>query len=83
MPSASKKPINPMDPGHATPPEGSLIARLKALEEELEDVQEQKRVALSRSMRGAEKDNLRRRFERQEALAREKIEAIKALMQET
>ncbi len=83
MPSASENPIHPTNPGHAAPPEGSLVGRLKALEDELEDIQEQKRVALSRHMRGAEKDNLRRRFERQEVLARERIESIKALMQET
>lgn len=83
MLSVSEDPTNPTNPGHATLPEGGLVAKLRALEEELEDVQEQKRVALGRNMRGAERDNLRRRFERQEALARERSESIKALMQES
>lgn len=83
MSPVPQDPTNPTDSGKNVPPGGNLSARLKALEEELEDVQEQKRVALARHMRGAEKDNIRRRFERQEAMARERIEAIKALIQES
>ena len=59
-----------------------LVAQLRALEEELDDVLEQRRVALARPMRGAERDHLRHQFERQEARLRETIEAVKARLNE-
>ncbi|MDA8186532.1 MAG: hypothetical protein M0T85_00105 [Dehalococcoidales bacterium] len=62
--------------------EEGLVAKLRALEEELDDVLEQRRVALARPMRGSEKDNLRRQFARQEARLRERIEAIRASLKE-
>ncbi len=82
MPSVPEDPANPTNLGEATPFEDSLVARLNAMEGELEDVLEQKRVALGRHMRGAERDNLRRRFERSEALVRQRIEAIRSSIQE-
>ncbi|MBI4317498.1 MAG: hypothetical protein HY675_03330 [Chloroflexi bacterium] len=57
-----------------------IEAKLQALEEELDDVLEQRRVALARPMRGAEKDNLRRQFARHEARLRETIDSIGALL---
>ena len=57
-----------------------LIAKLRALEEELDDVLEQRRVALARPMRGSEKDNLRRQYSRQETRLHDRIEAIGALL---
>lgn len=67
MPLVSEDPTNPTNLGDASPLEGSPVTRLKALEEELEDDQEQTRVALGRHTRGAEKDDIRRRFERRGA----------------
>ena len=55
--------------------------RLTALEEELNDILEQRRVDLSRPMRGSERDRLRAGFERQETRLREKIDAIKAMLE--
>ncbi|MCL5960461.1 MAG: hypothetical protein M1358_14330 [Chloroflexi bacterium] len=59
-----------------------LVAKLQTLEQELDDVLEERRVALARPMRGSEKDNLRRQYTRQEARLRERIEAIRALLKE-
>ena len=56
--------------------------KLGELEEELSDVAEQRKVALARPMRGAEKDALRRQFDRQEARLRESIEAVEASLNE-
>ncbi len=62
--------------------EESKTTKLKALEEELDDILEEKTVALARPMRGAEKDNLRRYYQRQESRLRKQIEAIKATLKE-
>ena len=68
-----------------TEPDGAdreeLIASLRALEEELAEILEQRRVDLSRPMRGSERDRLRAGFERQETRLREKIDAIKAMLE--
>ncbi len=72
--SAEAKPI-------ALESEG-LAHKLRALKDELDDVLEERRVALARPMRGSEKDNLRRQYTRQEARLRERIEAITALLKE-
>ena len=56
-------------------------ARLTALEEELSDILEQRRIDLSRPMRGSERDRLRSGFERQETRLREKIDALKAMLE--
>lgn len=57
-----------------------LLARLRRLEKEISDVLEQRKAALARPMRAAEKDALRRQFDRQEARLQESIKAIKALL---
>ena len=53
------------------------VARLRALQEELAEMLEQRRVDLARPMRGSERDRLRAQFFRQETRLREKIDAIK------
>ena len=59
------------------------VARLRALQEELAEMLEQRRVDLARPMRGSERDRLRAQFDRQEMRLRETIDAIRALLGQT
>ena len=54
-----------------------VAAELARLEVELEDLLEERRLGTSRPMRGAVRDQLRRKFERLEARLRERIALLR------
>lgn len=60
-----------------------LVAKVRAVEEELDEILQERRVALGRPMRGVERDRLCHQFDRQEARLRERIEAVRAQIEQS